>query len=191
MRRLSVVLGRMGTVFIAICLALAILTLIPPASFGMTMSGMRTLIPETYTFIGPSLGLNPQISVRTEINTNTTVAFYIFNLHQRELTEEILTGNLTQLEEFIKENASKVLLEENISGENVTLHYTPSGIVNASFVIANHSPHTAIIHYKIELFASIAPNVRIIPVITYLGPIGAILAGQWIFVKIKNRRRRV
>jgi len=189
MKRVSLTLGRIGTVLLAMCLALAILIFIPPASFGITSSGMSILMPETFMFIGGPLSLNPQLFIKAELSTNTTIKFYIINLPREDAIKWVRIGNLTQFEEFIENNAEKVLLEETISGESATVEFTPGGIVNASFIVLNSDSHAAAINYKIELLASIAPKVRIIPAIAYLGPIGAILTGQWIFIKIKDRRK--
>ncbi|HDI12357.1 MAG TPA: hypothetical protein ENF63_02050 [Candidatus Bathyarchaeota archaeon] len=189
MKRVSLTLGRIGTVLLAMCLALAILIFIPPASFGITSSGMSILMPETFMFIGGPLSLNPQLFIKAELSTNTTIKFYIINLPREDAIKWVRIGNLTQFEEFIENNAEKVLLEETISSESATVEFTPGGIVNASFIVLNSDSHAAAINYKIELLASIAPKVRIIPAIAYLGPIGAILTGQWIFIKIKDRRK--
>ena len=189
MNRLSIAMGRIGTILLAICLALAILTLIPPASLGTSMRGITYLTPKTYTFVGSSLTLNPQISIRAEFATNNTIKFYIMNLPRENITVETLTGNLTQFKEFMERNADKILLNKTIDSGNVTVEFTPGGIITASFILLNQNPDVANISYKIELLASIAPNVRIIPVISYLSPIGAIFAGQWVFIKFRNRRK--
>ena len=151
MKRLSLTLGRMGTVLLVICLALAILIFIPPASFGMPSSGMSTLMPETFMFVGASLSLNPQLFVKVELSTNATIEFYIINFPQEDAAEGIRIGNLTQFEEFMEKNAEKILLEKTISGENATVEFTPGGIVNASFIMLNSNPHAAAINCKIEL----------------------------------------
>jgi len=120
------------------------------------------------------------------LNTNATIKFYIINLPRIE-TE---LGNLTQFNKFMEENSDKVLLEETIDEENV-VEYTPEGIVTVSFILLNENPHKVEATYEIESFASIAPTVRIIPVITYLSPLGAIFTGQWILIKFKNRKKRI
>ena len=186
MRRLNVALGRIGTALLALCLALAILTLIPPAKLGFSTKGKTTLKPRTYMSIGNSLNLNPQILLKIKLNTNATIKFYIINLPRIE-TE---LGNLTQFNKFMEENSDKVLLEETIGEENV-VEYTPEGIVTVSFILLNENPHEVEATYEIEPFASIAPTVRIIPVITYLSPLGAIFTGQWILIKFKNRKKRI
>jgi len=189
MKRLSIILGRIGTVFLAICLALTILVFIPPSSSRMISSETRILKPKTFTFIEPSLSLSPQLILKVEINTNTTLTFYIFNLLLEDYVERIWIGNLTQFWEFMEENADKILLERTINSGSATVEFTPGGIVNASLILLNNSTHLAILSYKIELLVSVAPSARIIPIITYLSPIGAILTGQWIFVKVKDRRK--
>ena len=81
MKRISTVLGRIGTVLLALCLALAILVLIPPANLGISTSGASQLNSETFTLIGgSSLSLNPQIFVKVSLDVNTTIEFYIINI---------------------------------------------------------------------------------------------------------------
>ncbi|RLI21376.1 hypothetical protein DRO54_03890 [Candidatus Bathyarchaeota archaeon] len=191
MKRISIALGRIGAVFLAVCCALAILVFIPPANVGISTSGTFPLNPETLMLVGtPSFSLNPQVSVKVELNTNNTVEFYIINVLREEIMREVRLNNLTKFNEFMKNNADRILLNKTIGEGSTTLEYTPNGIVNATFVIVNRNLHSANISYKIELLTSIAPKVRIIPAITYLGPIGALLTGQWVFAKLKYKRER-
>ncbi|MCD6243359.1 hypothetical protein J7K06_06755 [Candidatus Bathyarchaeota archaeon] len=190
MKRISTVLGRIGTVLLALCLALAILVLIPPANLGISTSGASQLNSETFTLIGgSSLSLNPQIFVKVSLDVNTTIEFYIINILQQKIIEEAGFYNLTKFDNFMQDNADKILLNGEVSKGSTTLEFTPNGLVNATFIIVNRNVHAASVNYKIELLTSIAPKVRIIPTITYLGPIGAVLTGQWVFVEIKNRKR--
>lgn len=190
MRRISIALGRIGAVLLAVCGALAILVFIPSAKIGMSIDMAYLLKPETLTLSGPQLSsLNPQVSVRIKLDTNTTVELYIINFPPDILRKTIEYDNLTKFDEFKQNNTDKILLDKEINEGSTVLEYTPSGLVNASFIIVNRNLHAANISYKIELLTSIAPKVRIIPTITYLAPIGAALTGQWAFTKFKDRKR--
>lgn len=191
MKRINIVLGRIGAILLAICAALAVLFFIPSANIRSSISEVRVR-PETFMFTGsqvPSL-LNPQISVRITLDTNTTIEFYIINISPNILWEEIGYNNLTKFDEFKRNNTDKILLNKEINEGSITLEYTPSGLVNASFIIVNRSPYTASISCKIELFTSIAPKVRIILTITYLAPVGAALTGQWILIEMKSKKEK-
>jgi len=195
MKRISIVLGRTGTVLLATCLALTILLLIPPASISPVSFGMpsnhvdRTLTPKSFILINLPLTLNPQFSIKAQLSTNNTVEFYIIDL-PRENRQIIEIGNLTEFKALMTNENVHVMMNKTFDSGNFTIEFTPDGLLNASFIIVNENLYAAKVNYKIELLVYIAPNVRVIPIITYLSPMGAIFTGQWVFIKLKNRKRK-
>ena len=195
MKRISIVLGRTGTVLLATCLALTILLLIPPASISPVSFGMPsnyidyTLTPKSFILINLPLTLNPQFSIKAQLSTNNPVEFYIIDL-PRENRQIIETGNLTEFKALMINENVHVMMNKTFDSGNFTIEFTPDGLLNASFIIVNKNLYSAKVNYKIELLVYIAPNVRVIPVITYLSPIGAIFTGQWVFIELKNRKRK-
>ena len=194
MKRINIVLGRIGTVLLATCLALTILLLIPPASISPVSSGIPsnidyTLTPKSFILINLPLSLNPQSSIKTQLSTNNPVEFYIIDL-PRDIGQIIETGNLTEFKALMMNENVHVMMNETFDSGNFTIEFTPNGLLNDSFIIVNKNLYAAKVNYEIELLAYIAPNVRVIPVITYLSPIGAIFTGQWIFIELKNRKRK-
>ena len=195
MKRISIVLGRIGTVLLAACLALTILLLITPASISPVSFGMPsnhvdcTLTPKSFILINLPLTLNPQFSIKAQLSTNNPVEFYIIDL-PRENRQIIETGNLTEFKALMMNENVHVMMNKTFDSGNFTIEFTPDGLINASFIIVNKNLYAAKVNYEIELLAYIAPNVRVIPVITYLSPIGAIFTGQWIFIELKNRKRK-
>ena len=194
MKRISIVLGRIGTVLLATCLALTILLLIPPASISPVSFGMPsnyidyTLTPKSFILINLPFTLNPQFFIKAQLSTNNTVGFYIIDL-PRENRQIIETGNLTEFKALMMNENVHVMMNKTFDSGNFTIEFTPDGLLNASFIIVNKNLYAAKVNYEIELLAYIAPNVRVIPVITYLSPIGAIFTGQWVFIELKNRKR--
>jgi len=193
MKRISIVLGRTGTVLLATCLALTILLLIPPASispgFRIPSNVDYTLMPKSFMLINLPFSLNPQFSVKVQLSTNNTVEFSIVDL-PRENRQIIEMGNLTEFKALMMDENVHVMMNETFDSGNFTIEFTPNGLLNASFIIVNKNLYAAKVNYEIELLAYIAPNVRVILVITYLSPIGAIFTGQWIFIELKNRKRK-
>ena len=194
MKRISIVLGRIGTVLLATCLALTILLLIPPASISPVSSGIPsnidyTLTPKSFILINLPLTLNPQFFIKVQLSTNNTVEFYIIDLPRENIRQIIEIGNLTEFKALMMNENVHVMMNKTFDSGNFTIEFTPEGLLNSSFIIVNKNLYAAKVNYKTELLAYIAPNVRIIPVITYLSPIGAIFTGQWVFIELKNRRR--
>ncbi|MBC7130968.1 hypothetical protein H5T51_07115 [Candidatus Bathyarchaeota archaeon] len=187
MSKLNHTLGRIGTALIAVCLALTILTLIPRASLGLSSTGSRVINPESYAAIGSPINLSPQTMLKIELETNTTVTLYLIEAKPNR-TISFESGNETDFDRFIEENAERTLIKEETSG-NVTLEYTPEGVTSIIPVILNEEPAGASIQYKVELLASIAPSARIITAIEYLAPLGVILVGQWIITKRRTGQR--
>jgi len=193
MKRISIALGRTGAVLLATCLALTILLLIPPASISPVSFGMPsnyidyTLTPKSFMLINLPLTLNPQFSIKVQLSTNNTVEFYIIDL-PRENRQIIEIGNLTEFKALMMNENVHVMVNKTFDSGNFTIEFTPDGLLNASFIIVNKNLYAAKVNYKIELLVYIAPNVRVIPVLTYLSPIGAIFTGQWVFIELKNRK---
>jgi len=195
MKRISIVLGRIGTVLLATCLALTILLLIPPASISPVSSGIPsnidyTLTPKSFILINLPLTLNPQFFIKVQLSTNNTVEFYIIDLPRENIRQIIEIGNLTEFKALMMNENVHVMMNKTFDSGNFTIEFTPEGLLNSSFIIVNKNLYAAKVNYKTELLAYIAPNVRIIPVITYLSPIGAIFTGQWVFIELKNRKRK-
>ena len=194
MKRISIVLGRTGTILLATCLALTILLLIPPASispgFGIPSNVEYTLMPKSFMLINLPFSLNPQFSIKVQLSTNNTVEFSIVDLPRENIGQIIEIGNLTEFKALMMNENIHVMMNETFDSGNFTIEFTPGGLLNASFIIVNKNLYAAKINYEIELLAYIAPNVRVIPVITYLSPIGAIFTGQWVFIELKNRKRK-
>ena len=195
MKRISIVLGRIGTVLLATCLALTILLLIPPASISPVSSGIPsnidyTLTPKSFILINLPLTLNPQFFIKVQLSTNNTVDFYIIDLPRENIRQIIEIGNLTEFKALMTNENVHVMMNKTFDSGNFTIEFTPEGLLNTSFIIVNKNLYAAKVNYKTELLAYIAPNVRIIPVITYLSPIGAIFTGQWVFIELENRKRK-
>ena len=194
MKRISIVLGRTGTVLLATCLALTILLLIPPASispgFRIPSNVDYTLMPKSFMLINLPFSLNPQFSIKVQLSTNNTVEFSIVDLPRENIGQIIEIGNLTEFKALMMDENVHVMMNKTFDSGNFTIEFTPDGLLNASFIIVNKNLYAAKINYEIELLAYIAPNVRVIPVITYLSPIGAIFTGQWVFIELKNRKRK-
>ena len=194
MKRISTVLGRTGTVLLATCLALTILLLIPPASispgFRIPSNVDYTLMPKSFMLINLPFSLNPQFSIKVQLSTNNTIEFSIIDLPQKNIGQIIEIGNLTEFKALMMNENVHVMMNKTFDSGNFTIEFTPDGLLNASFIIVNKNLYAAKVNYKIELLAYIAPNVRVIPVITYLSPIGAIFTGQWVFIELKNRKKK-
>jgi len=193
MKRISTVLGRTGTVLLATCLALTILLLIPPASispgFRIPSNVDYTLMPKSFMLINLPFSLNPQFSIKVQLSTNNTIEFSIVDLPRENIGQIIEIGNLTEFKTLMMDENVHVMMNKTFDSGNFTIEFTPNGLINASFIIVNKNLYAAKVNYEIELLAYIAPNVRVILVITYLSPIGAIFTGQWVFIELKNRKR--
>jgi len=191
MRRLNITLGRFGTVLLAISLALALLMLIPPAKLG-EFEGEWPVMPNEVEIISLPWRPNPQIALRGELHAeNATLKFYIFSISYIEAMEHFKKHNLTELKNFLNENEDKVLMETDVGLEKTAFEFVPGGITNITLAVSNEKSQKADLIYLFELLAMIAPKSRIIPVITYLSPIGAVLVGQWIFIEFKSRKKNL
>jgi|GEM_PF-2996089 hypothetical protein len=189
MKRLSIALGRIGATLLAICLSLGILLLIPQASIGIPINGAEQLEPMSYSILtplGPQATLTPETTLKMEFRTNSTLTVYLVNLPTEDIPKNLTSDKLRI---FLKDKAGNVLLEKKIA-EKETIEYTPAGMVRTTLILLNEESQTASAAWSMEILASIAPKARLAEAIIYLSPVGMVLAGQWIFIEIQERKRK-
>jgi len=191
MKRCTTVLGRVGTVLIAISLALLLVSLIPQINLMIFRGGMP-LSPEQ-VYVTNSQVLNPQQGVQVKVTVEGTINVYLLEVSNNQLYPEsggMAFANATDLQEFLDANPDLIIWEYNLEDESFEKSYTPTKVMRATLVFYNPSSDEAIVDYEVTLISSVAPGGKVRTIAYFAAPIGIILAMPWLLNVWKQRKQK-
>jgi hypothetical protein len=192
MKRGIIVLGRLGTVLIAVSLALLLVSLIPQINL-MTMGGSMSVSPERIQATNSRV-LNPQQGVQIKVTVEGTINLYLLEVGSGQIFpgtgEGMVFANATELQEFLDSNQNLIIREYNLEDETFESSYTPTKVMNATIVFYNPSvDERARVDYELSLVSSVAPGEKVRNIAYWAAPIGIILAIPWILDLRKQRKQ--
>lgn len=194
-------LGRTGSILIALGLASVLVSAIPPRSL-LEMGPWRfTSRPEKYDIIHAGAYL-PQKGCRILIATNDSLQIYFLAAHPLQLLESIKswikehfpTLNETQvlmrweasvLEAFLQTRPEDILLKETVKGER-SIDFFPPKATNVTVLVSNPSLMPVDVNRKITVMSTVVPRGRIATTIEVLTALGVALALPWTVKKSKD-----
>jgi hypothetical protein len=193
MKRWTTVLGRVGTVLIAISLALLLVSLIPQLQLSSS-KGRMVISPEHMQIAFNSQNLNPQQEVQVAVTVEGTLNIYLLEITlELEFTTTAGFGygfNSTDLQEILQEHPEQIIWEREVENEYYERSYTPTRVTNATVVFYNPSSETAIVEYDVALESSLAPGDKVRTIAYCAAPIGIILAIPWLLNAWKQRKQK-
>jgi hypothetical protein len=199
------VVSRVGTVLVAVGLALLLVSLIPPLTT-MSFSSGNVLAPETFTVLGPQIPpfgenasfylqfisqLTPQQELKVDITCQGTVDAYILKTSQPNLMNSLPGGgmNTTALQDYLQVNPNVIGLQSKITDQG-TIEYTPTEIINATVLLSNPSRDPVSVNYEGKIMSLLGPSGKT-QMIAYVAiPVGFVLAAPWILDLSKKRPRK-
>ncbi|MFQ6074387.1 MAG: hypothetical protein ACE5KC_04115 [Candidatus Bathyarchaeia archaeon] len=204
MRRWVTLTGRIGTVLLMVGLALALVSLIPPATMGFPFTIKRPPIePEKY-WIAHSRTYTPQTGLRISLSSNNSVDVYLLGVSELEFVnwsrawvEEqfpdlegpqrlMMMENITVLESVLQIH-SEVILRNFTSTKNWSYEYFPPTVLNITAIVANPSSYRAEIEVETTSITALAPRERVLVPAQWLIPIGIVLAVPWLILSRKKK----
>jgi len=202
MKRALLVVDRVGTVLVAVGLALLLVSLIPPATTA-SFSGRNQLSPETFAVFGPSMGpfvinssfyiqfvtqLTPQQELKVDITLQGAVDAYVLKINQQELLNSLPTGdmNASTLQAYLHANPNVIGWQCKITNQG-TLAYTPTEIVNTTVLLSNPSRDRLDITYDAKILSLLGPADKVRTLAYVAIPVGFVLAVPWILDLNKKR----
>jgi hypothetical protein len=199
MKRWAILIGRIGTMLLAIGLALFLVSLIPPIR-GLTSSSMGTfpLNPETWEARDQGI-LTPQQRLNFTISTNGTLNVYLFEVSSLTIYSWInehypgsstVPSNVTYFEEFLQANPESVVWQKEINNEKIEHEYIPTKVTNATVVASNPSLDSITVAYSASTVILIAPTGKTQILAQWTIPIGFVLALPWLINSLKMIIRR-
>jgi len=195
-KRWFIVLGRCGTILLAVGLALLLVSLIPP---------MTVTVQGTIPYIGSDSWQTYSVSTMTSEQTlnisvaaNGTIQAYLLETspttpyewiaeHNPELTE---FPNVTYFDQFLSENPTLIAWQHAITNETINHEYAPATVVNVTLAISNHSSVPVSVDYQGSIASSLAPTEEVQTLAEFAIPIGAVFTILWLAEWQRAKRGR-
>lgn len=199
MRRWTILLGRGGTVLIAVSLALLLVSLIPAAQM-VNFSATWPVHPKRFETPNTPFSeyvLTPQQSLRISITANGTLNVYLLEVESQSIyawiSEHNLgatdSSNITYFEEFLEANPQSIGWQE-INKMNMEFEYVPTKITNATLVFSNPSSDFVFVGYEGSISSLVAPKTKVLTLGQWAISIGFVLTLPWLFNLLRTKTRR-
>lgn len=209
MKRQIVLLGRLGTVIVAIGLALLLVSLIPTYP-GMTFANSEQVPPGTFQplarvpfdnlftnatfYFEYFTTLTPQQELNVKLTCNDTIDAYLLKMNSNTLFQALNSSsgnshNATLLEDYLRANPEEIAWQGQVA--EGTVDYTPTAIINATLIFSNPSQNTILLQYDGKILNLLAPANKARTLAFGAIPIGFILALPWLIDLRKHRNHKV
>ena len=192
MKRWTTVLGRVGTVLIAISLALLLVSLIPQLPLS-TARGGTYLSQDQFSIVFNPGDLTPQQEVQVAVTVEGTLRVYLLEI---SVEFQFVNGtfdydfNLTDLQKLLAEHPDQIIWEREVENSYYKRNYIPTRVTNATVVFYNPSSESAYVEYDVALKSSLAPGDKVRTIAYCAAPIGIILAMPWFLNVWKQRKQK-
>jgi hypothetical protein len=196
MRRWTIVVARLGGVFVAVGLALLLVSFIPSVTSSIGSSDGFTL-PQSSFLIGFSFSGNSQTGMRISANTTEPLTIYviradytyIYNWFHDNIPDKPYPMNedVSMLNAFLGNNSNLVAYQTSFDVQT-QFDYAPSDVENDTLILANFGSAAAIFSYevsRIDLFASSA-KMQMIAVVAI--PLGLLLSVPWLISRRAEKK---
>jgi hypothetical protein len=188
-RRWKNLLGRGGTVLIAISLALLLVSLIPHTELGSSMGSMP--VSPDAVFTPYSRALTPQQGLRVKVTVEGALNVYLLELgNETPFGTGMIFDNSTELQGFLETNQSLIIWNYTLGNENFERLHSPTKVTNVTVVFYNQSSEQTLLDWEITLTSSLAPGDKVRTIAYWATPIGIILTIPWL-TEIWRHRKQV
>jgi hypothetical protein len=208
-KRWPIILGRGGTVLLAVGLALFLVSLIPYGQLGSSMNlpgsvnaaswwgyDLRDLA--TQPTLTPQQTLHITVSSTGAVNVtliDTTVQAimnWINGIHGN-MTE---WSNITYFDGFVKSNPTLIVWQHKLNNGTIDYDYVPTEVVsidqvNMSLVVSNYGSNPVVVNYAGSIESRVAPTVKVLTLSEFAIPIGVALTLPWLRELVRAKRKRV
>ena len=191
MKRWITFIGRGGTVFVSIGLALLLISLIPSTELGT--EGAKTAVPPDWVQPLFERVLTPQQGLQITVTANGTLDVYILEISSEVLYQglndflNLTFMNVSDLEKFLEANPSVVGWHNEVNNVTVTHDYVPTKVTNATLVFSNPSSDYVPVDLEIVLSSSLGPGTKVRQLAQYVIPVGLVLLLPWIIYSWKRK----
>ena len=194
MKRSTTILGRVGTVLIAISLGFLLVSIIPQIQM-YSSEGSGPLSPGRIEFVFHQQNLNPQQEVQVAVTVEGNLTVNLLEISAKlEFTPT--TGfsynfNVTDLQEILQEHRDLIIWEDPVENGDYERSYAPTRVMNATVVVYNPpDSESAYLEYDVALKSSVAPGDKVRTIAYFAAPIGIVLAIPWLLNVWKQRKQK-
>lgn len=202
MKRWLLVLGRVGTVLIAVGLALLLVSLIPSTTTS-SFVGSHFVAPDTFEPLGVNSGpfadmnatfysqffstLTPQQELKVDLECSGSIQVFLLKISMMDLMNNFsgTEHTSTLFEEFLQANPEVISWQGEIL-EGV-VDYIPTEVVNVTMVFSNPSSNKISIEYSGSILNLLAPAEKVRTLAMWVIPIGFVIAFPWFLGLRKSR----
>jgi hypothetical protein len=199
MKRWTTLVGRFGTVLIAVSLALLLISLIP-AREQTYSSYSSTLQPSHFSLSGPSeFTLNPQQGIHVTMNSSDELKVYTvqsdYSYISNWLSHNVPAGNYSRmwetsmLEAFFVNHSDIISYQQNVTGEG-EFEYIPTMVEQAILISANYGNKTVTYEYQISIINMVASSMKMLMTAEIIIPIGLVLSAPWFISSWKEKHKQ-
>lgn len=190
MKRWPVVLGRVGTVLIAIGLALFLVSLIPPTQSSFSSNDS---ILESWTSYYETT-LTPLQTMRVNVTANGTLDVYMLETSIGAIDRWIAeqngsVGNVTLFDLFLKANSSLIAWHGEVHSGTIDHEYSPGTVVNVAFVVSSNSSDYVSFDWSVSVITGKAPAAKVQTLSEFAIPVGIVFTIPWLNELLRARRR--
>lgn len=185
MKRWIILLGRGGTVFLSLSLALLLVALIPPSPLGGNGSGHYPVLPEGFVTSSERV-LTPQQQWKATVTATDTLTIYILEVSSLTIHDWISEHN-AGLEDYLGAYPDAIGSQREM--REGTIEYIPTKVTNATLVFHNPSSNIIEVDYETSLTRIIAPGAKVMSVAQWTFPIGLVSAIPWIVQSWRAKSR--
>ena len=204
MKRWLLVISRVGTVMVAVGLALLLVSLIPPVRTG-SFASIDRVAHHTFQTLGSSAGssvdsnftfysnffytLTPQQELKVDLACNGTIEVYLLKISSQSLMETFSGNepNVSLLEDFLHANPNVIGWQgEILEGE---IDYIPTAVINATMIFSNPSSNDISIEYTGSILSLLAPTEKVRTLAISAIIIGFVLALPWLLNLRKSTKK--
>jgi hypothetical protein len=190
MKRWTTVLGRVGTVLIAISLALLLVSIIPQIQM-FRSEGAGPLLPGGIRVVFNQANLTPQEEVQLAVTVEGKATVYLLEMN---LERQMVNGTVDYAFDAtdLQENLDLIIWEHEVENEEYKRSYTPTRLMNATIVVYNkQDSETAHLEYELTVTSALAPKEKVLTIAYFAAPIGIILAVPWFLNFWKHRKNKL
>jgi hypothetical protein len=193
-KRWTTVLGRGGTVLIAISLALLLVSFIPQIRTSRS-EGSGPLSPGGINIMLHQAYFNPQQEIEVAVTVEGTVTVYLLEITLDFRISPDAFGysfNSTDLQEVLEEHPDKVIWEHEVENGDYKRGYSPTRVMNATVIVYNQpDSEIAYFEYEVSVQSGLAPKDKVRTIAYWAAPIGVILMIPWLLNVWKQRKNKL
>ncbi len=186
---MTIILGRAGTVLIAIDLALLFVSILPSsAPFALTNS--ITVSPGKFLPDESILGVTPQQILHVNVTVQGTLDIFLLQLNPETLAKGTTNSSAQSLQSFLQTSPQTMISSQEVTNKSFVLpEFAPTELTNVTLVLSNPTQTSSKSEDSFALSESLAPEARVRALAGWTIPLGFVATLPWLAETRKNKKQ--